>query len=126
RTLMDMMFLFMRSSEFSKERQEDETKHVVRRAKRGDASDRPDHFSEITQVRIGEYRREDLVLREQAGERREARDGDRGDHECPRGDRDLLPQAAHLADVLLAAHRVNDAARSVEETRFEESMRDEM
>ena len=67
---------------------------------------------------------EDRVLAEPAG----------GERECPRSpalpqssvverDRHLLPQAAHLAHVLLAAERVNHATGSEEEQRLEERVR---
>ena len=55
---------------------------------------------------------EDLVLREESGERWNAGDGKGGDCHGPEGIRHVLPQAAHVAHVLLAAESVNDRAGS--------------
>ena len=127
RALMHMMLLLIRSSECAGKRQEDEPEHVVRGAERRERAENPDEPSRAGgEVRRRQHRAEDLVLREEAGERRESGDGDRGDEERPRRDGDLLPQPAHVADVLLAAHGVNHRARSEEEAGFEEGVRDEV
>ncbi len=47
----------------------------------------------------------------------------RADQERPEGDRHLGAQAAHLADVLLAAHAVDHAAGAEEQQRLEEGVR---
>ena len=67
-----------------------------------------------------ERRAQNRVLAEKSGQRRNARNRDRRDHERPRRDRNLAPQRAHLAHVLLAGHRVDHAARTEEEQRLEE------
>src|SRR5437867_11832718 len=53
---------------------------------------------------------EDLVLREEPGEGRDAGDGEGRDDERGRGGGQVTPEPAHLPHVLLAAHGVNDAA----------------
>ena len=57
---------------------------------------------------------------------RHAGDRDRRDHERPVGDRQVLLQAAHVADVLLAVQRVNHRARAEEQAGLEERVRVEM
>ncbi len=77
---MKVMFLLVRSSKRSGESQKEETEHVVRGEERRDGPHEPDDAIEVQrQVRRGERRNEDLVLREESGKRREARDGDRRD-----------------------------------------------
>ncbi len=66
---------------------------------------------------------DDFVLRHEARERRNAGDRERRDQESHEGDRHLVPQPAHLAHVLLAAHRMDDRARAEEEAGLEERMR---
>ncbi len=55
-----------------------------------------------------------------------SRDGEDGRGHGPEGDGKFLAQAAHLAQVLLAAQGVNDGAGGEEEQRLEEGVRDEM
>ena len=69
---------------------------------------------------------EDLVLAEEAGERRKAGDGEDRRGHGPEGDGDVFAQAAHVAHVLLAAERVDDGAGGEEEQRLEEGVRDQV
>src|SRR6476469_1746396 len=99
---MEMMFLLPGPSEFAEERQVDEAEHVVGRAERRCASQDPDENVErLREVGIGQRGGEDLILGKEAGERREAGDGNRGDEKRPVGDGDLLAKPAKGADVLL-------------------------
>ena len=49
--------------------------------------------------------------------------GQRADQERPEGDRHVLAQAAHLLDVLLLVHAVDDRAAAQEEQALEEGVR---
>ncbi len=69
---------------------------------------------------------EDLVLGEEARERREAGEGERADEEAGVGERERLAQAAHAVDVLHAAHGADHRAGSHEEHRLEEGVRHEV
>ncbi len=75
---------------------------------------------------VGERLEEDLVLAEEPGERRHAGNRDRANEERPVGDRQVLLQPTHVADVLLAVERVNDGAGAQEQQRLEERVRVEM
>jgi len=69
--------------------------------------------------------RDDLVLAPEAREREHPRERERADAEDHGRDRQVLPEAAHLAHVL-RVRRVDDDARAQEEQRFEEGVRHEM
>ena len=69
---------------------------------------------------------EDLVLAEEARQAGHAGNRDGADQERPVGDRQILLQAAHLPEVLLAVQRVNHRAAAEEEQRLEERVRVEM
>ena len=87
------------------EGEEDEPKHVDCRQQRGQHADDPEN-----RVSAREGAEEDLVLAEEAGEERDARDRNRADEERPVGDRQLAPQPAHAPQILLAAERVKGRA----------------
>jgi hypothetical protein len=69
---------------------------------------------------------EDFVLADEAGQRREAGDGEDGDGHGPERDRDFGAEATHEAHVLLVREGVDDGAGGEEEQRFEEGMGDEV
>ena len=71
-------------------------------------------------------RRDDRVLREEAGERRDADERERAREEAPLRERHHPPEPAHLPDVLLARERVDREARRHEEQRLEEGVRHEV
>ncbi len=73
-----------------------------------------------------ERRSEDLVLREEAGEREEARDRERRRHHRQERLLHLLFQPAHPTHVLLASHRVDHGAGTEEEARLEERVREDV
>src|SRR6185436_8445516 len=107
---MNVMLLLMRSSERPEERQVEEAVHVERRAERGESAEEPDELADAGEVRSGPRGGEQFVFREEAGGERQSCDRVRRDRERAVRLRDLLLQAAHLADVLLAAHRMNHGA----------------
>jgi hypothetical protein len=69
---------------------------------------------------------EDRILRIVAGEEGDAGQRQAADPHHRIGDRDLGPDAAHPADVLLVRHRMDDAAGTKEEQGLEEGMGEEV
>src|SRR5438874_13549024 len=91
------------------------TRHVEGREDRGDDPDR------IKQkVAVDESRAENLVLRPEARERRERREGAACDQHRPEGHRRLPRQPTHLAHVLLTAEPVDHRAGPEGKERLEE------
>ena len=101
-----------------------EAEHVEGGEAGGDEADEPEEFGEG--VGAGEDVEENLVFREEAGEGRDAGDGDDAGGHGPEGDRDATSQAAHLAHVLLAGEGVDDGAGGEEEKGLEEGVGEEM
>ena len=99
---------------------EPEAEHVEGGHACGDEADEPEELAE----RIGrdESAEEDLVLGEETGQRRDARDGEDAHRHGPEGDGDALAEAAHFAHVLLAGERMDDGAGGEEEQRLEEGV----
>ena len=62
------------------------------------------------------------VLREEAGEARHARDGERSDQEGASGDRHLLLQTTHVTDAQLPVQAVHDGPRTEEQQGLEEGV----
>ena len=74
-----------------------------------------------------ELQRDDLVLGEQAGERRDTPASARPPTmNAAVGERHRLAEAAHLVEVLRAGHRGDDRAGGHEEQRLEERVRDQV
>src|SRR5208283_4426566 len=69
---------------------------------------------------------DNLILGEESGERENAAEREGRGHEGPEGYRHFVAQAAHLAHVLLAAHRMNHRAGAEEQASLEERMRHQM
>jgi len=115
--LVDVVLGVVAAPELPEEGHEEEPPHVGRGEKGGKQGD-----PEEDGVPGGERLEEDLVLAEEAGEGRDAGDGERADEERPEGPGDLLPEPAHLPHVLLARHRVDDRARAEEEEGLEEGV----
>src|SRR3989442_14717770 len=108
------MLHFVVDTRSAEERHEDQTEHVKRRQPRGNESDQPQPGRMLKRFS------QNLVLAEKASERRNPRDRKRPREEGLRRCRNLGPERAHLAHVLLAGERVNHAARAEEEQRLEE------
>ena len=68
----------------------------------------------------------DRVLRPETGERRDADQGQRADHEHQPRPRHEPAETAHPADVLLAGEVVDDQPRGEEEQRLEERVREQV
>src|SRR5262245_54049919 len=99
------------------ERQEHEPKHVGRGEQRREGANRPQQ-----RMPRDERLEEDLVLAEEAGQRKYTGNGDRADQERPIRERQLFLETTHVADVLLAVQRMDDGARAEEEQRLEEGV----
>ena len=112
----------------AEERQEDETEHVEGGQERGDGREVERQLVQraaFVHVPVGQRRRQDHFLRHEAGEQRGTRDRQRRDEEGPVGDRHLLAKTAHVPHQL-AVHRVDDGARTEEQARLEERVREQV
>ena len=69
------------------------------------------------------HRLDDHVLGVEAGKERRSDQCQRADQRSQPGDRHVLAQAAHVADVLVVVHADDDRARGKEQQRLEESVR---
>src|SRR6185312_17515126 len=105
-----VMLLLVRAAEGAEKGEEDRAEHIERRQPRGDQAHGPEN-----PLAVGGGGVEDLVLAEEARERRDSRDGQGTDYVRPEGRRHVLSQAAHLRHVLLAAHGMDHRARAEEE-----------
>src|SRR5579859_6306211 len=103
--------------------EKDQPEHVERSEQCGE---QPKHIEQMVAAAILKRIEQDSVLAEEAGKRRNARNGQRRDEHCPVRVLDFLTQAAHLAHVLLAAHGMDDAARREEEERLKECVSHQM
>src|SRR5271167_1912833 len=65
----------------------------------------------------------DLVLRHEAGKRRDAAERERRGEKGPERDWQALAQTTHQPHVLYAAHRMDHGTRTEEEAGFEKRMR---
>src|SRR5579883_2132967 len=75
---------------------EDEAEHIEGGQSGGQKADTPEDVvpGVAAARRLRQHGTENLVLAPEAGERRDAADGQRGDEECPEGDGQFLAQAA--------------------------------
>ena len=102
------------------EGQRHQPEHVERGHERGEDREHPDEL-------VGfECAEEDLVLAEEAGQRRNAGDGQRADGHRGKRNRQVPLQGAHAPHVLLPRHRMDDRAAAEEQQRLEEGMRHQM
>src|SRR5215469_14084150 len=118
---MQMMFLLVGAAEFAEEGHVHLTRHVEDGASGAKQEKRPHD-----KMPVRERLPYDLVLRKESGERENAAKRKRRCDKGPERDRHLMSQAAHLAHVLLAAHRMNHRAAAEEQARLEERMRHEV
>src|SRR5215813_13304486 len=107
-------------SQVPEECQEPKTEHVEGCHSRGDDADQPEDPTSVRLVR--ERLPKDLVLREEASQRRNAGNSDGRDCHHPEGPRDVPAQTAHVAHVLFAAQGMNHRTRCEKEQRLEEGV----
>ena len=106
-----------RAAEAAAEGERVEPEHVEGGERRGGDADRPQRAA----VAAHPVRRpQDLVLREEAGEERDAGDREAAHQHGHVRPGQQLAQPAHLAQVLLAGERVDQRARAEEQERLEE------
>src|ERR1700730_1015530 len=98
------------------ESQEKEARHVKSGHPRSEETDNPEQEEAV------EGLAKNFIFAEKSGEGKNSGDREGGDSEGPRSIRNLLPQAAHLADVLFSGHGVDDTAGAEEQEGFEEGM----
>src|SRR4029453_2288003 len=102
---------------FSPERQEHKPEHVGGCEERGQRADDPQQ-----RVPLDKGFEQDLVLAEEASQRRYTCDRDCANQERAVCERQLLPEPAHIPDVLLAMQRMDDSARAEEQQRLEKGV----
>ena len=124
RRLVHVVLDLGRHARAAEEGEPEQAEHVERGHQRRGRGDEPEQRRAAAGA--GEGVPEDLVLGEEAGERRDPGDRRGGDREGPEGERDAARQPAHAAHVLLAAERVDHAAGAEEEAGLEEGVRDEV
>src|SRR6516164_5185596 len=98
-----MMFLLVGTAELAKKRHVYLAEHVEHGERRAEQQKAPYY-----RVALSEGLPDDLILGHETRERRYPRERQGRDQESDEGDRHLVAQAAHLAHVLLAPHRVDD------------------
>ena len=86
---------------------EEQPEHVIGGQTRRDQRQHPE--PELGSGRA-QGRPDDLVLAEEAGEQREAADGERAEQERPERNRQAGPQIPHVPDVLVIVKRVDHIA----------------
>ncbi len=96
-----------------------ETEHVESRQARDEAHHHAEDRAEL------ECGRQNLVLAEEAGEWRYARDGQAGDEEGDVGHRHVFPKSAHVAH-LVAMHGVDNGAGAEEQEGLEHGVGEEV
>ncbi len=119
RRLVDVVLDLVAPAEAAAEGHVVEPEHVESGHGRGHEADGPDPAAVAPDL---EGRPQDLVLGEEPGQGRDARDGDAADEHGPVGPRHLGLEPAHLAHVLLARHAVDDRAGAEEQQRLEEGV----
>src|SRR5262245_20701816 len=113
---MDFMLRIMR---FSMESEENQPEHIKRCKARYDNSYCPNQLSEIDVVPV---RPEDGVLAEESRQPWYAGDCKRSDQTCSVRPGHVLPQAAHFANILSAAHTMDDAACTKKQQGFKKGV----
>ena len=133
RRLVQRRLLRLARPVLAHERHRHEPAHVDRRQQRRERRQAPEEVEHGLPRAPAEHRRQDLVLREEAGEHRDAGDGQRRDPHQRRGPRHPAAEPAHVPHVLRVGmavgrvigvvHGVDHAARTEEEHRLEEGVR---
>ena len=124
RALVDVAHGVLAGARRAVERHDQQTPGIERGQEGGDGA-HPEAIAAHADRR--DIRRlEDRVLGPVTGEERHAGDREAADPHADIGDRHLAPDAAHLAHVLLVAHRVDHRSGAQEQQRLEEGVRDEV
>src|SRR5271156_2242285 len=95
------------TAELSKKGQEPEPEHIKGRQESGEDADCPENPASIG---ARECLPQNRILAEEARERRKSRDRESRRCHRPKSPRDIVPETAHLAHVLLAADSMDDRA----------------
>ena len=101
----------------AKERHEPQAEHVKRSQECRDQSHQPVRPTRLIRTP------QNFIFTEKSGESWNTCNGQSACRHRPESPRDLLAQPAHLAHILLAAHRVDHRARTKEKQSLEECMR---
>src|SRR5260370_16826628 len=109
---LDMLF----GAAVTEESKEEQAEHVKRSQAGGDEADNPQ------QEKAVERATKNFIFAEESGEGKNSRDRQGGDRHGVVGVLDLFVEAAHLADVLLSGHGVNDAPGPKQQERFQEAL----
>src|SRR5215472_11295309 len=100
---------------FPAEGEENQTEHVERSQQR---REQPNNIKGMPAAFPSVSLKQNRVLAEESGERRNASDRERGDKHGRVGPLDFLAETAHLGHFLLAAHGVNHGASGQEKQRL--------
>ena len=117
------MIAFFFEARRAEEHHEDLAAHVERGEQGGDEADEPDRLPE-PRPPMGPRRQQDVVLRPESGERRDAGDGQPPDDERHGRDGHELAEPSHAPHVLLAVQAVDHRAGTEEQERLEERVGD--
>src|SRR5882724_4614559 len=116
RRFVDMFLDVLVGAAITEERKEEHAEHIKRGESRGNEADNPQ------QEKAVEGPAKDFILAEKTGEGKNSGNRQSGDQHGVVSELDLLVEAAHFADVLLAGHGVDNAARAEEQEGFEEGV----
>ena len=120
RAFVQVMLLIFRATERTIERKKIQTEHI-------EGSHHCCCQCQVIHYRIaGKSIGKDRIFREEARETRNTGNSETTYEEGDLRDAHALAEAAHLADVLLAAHSMDNTARTQEQQRLEECMRHNM
>ena len=126
-TVMVGMAVPLAKARLAKEGHDHHARHIDGSDQRRQGGDHPEELAPaVGQRRSRPGLPEDLILAEETGEKREATDRQPPGHHRGKGDRHILLQSAHPADVLFFVHSVNDGTRAEKEERLEEGVSDDV
>ena len=107
----------MRVARFAAEHDEQFAPHVKRRQpRRRHAENKQRHVLFVRE-------QQNPVLAPEPAQRRHTAQREHADEKCPKCNRRLAPQPAHLPNILLVMHRHDDAARAEKQQRLEKRVR---
>src|SRR5688572_24926177 len=103
-----MMFLFIRSSEFTGKCEKHQAKHIESCHQRSERCNRPQNFIVLKRSS------KNFIFRKETGERKYTGDSKRRNKECPESKRHPFFQTTHVSNVLLTVQCVNHGTRTKE------------